>query len=135
MRQRYLPNQIDSDCVCFLGVQTRTPVCIEQASQNRVHDDECELNNATKPETNRTCETTNCNSEWFVGEWETCSLTCGEIGWQYRVIYCHQVFADGKRVTVDDAECTDERPAVKQECNRFACPEWNAGPWSAVCFF
>jgi papilin len=74
-----------------------------------------------------------CEAEWYLGDWEACSQSCGNNGWQYRVIYCHQIFADGRRITVDDGNCTAvaERPAVKQTCNRFACPEWQAGPWSA----
>lgn len=68
---------------------------------------------------------------WFTGEWESCSATCGTDGEQYRVVYCHQVLANGKRFTVDDSKCEKDRPPVKQNCNRFSCPEWNAGPWSA----
>ena len=58
-------------------------------------------------------------------------MSCGEGGWQYRVVYCHKVFKDGSKMTVPDEECGEGRPAPSQECNRFACPEWNAGPWSA----
>lgn len=65
---------------------------------------------------------------WFNSDWEECSQSCGENGWQYRVVYCHKVFADGRRITVSDDNCTElgERPIVKQSCNRFSCPEWHA---------
>ncbi|CAD6186601.1 unnamed protein product [Caenorhabditis auriculariae] len=116
---------------CGKGVQTRNLYCVDGKSQGRVGDDLCEENNATKPEFEKSCETVDCEAEWFTGDWEDCSATCGDRGEQYRVVYCHQVFANGRRVTVDDGNCTSARPAVRQNCNRFACPEWQAGPWSA----
>ncbi|PIC23283.1 hypothetical protein B9Z55_017035 [Caenorhabditis nigoni] len=116
---------------CGKGVQTRNLYCIDGKSKGRVEDGLCEENNATKPEFEKSCETVDCAAEWFTGDWESCSSTCGDQGQQYRVVYCHQVYANGRRVTVDDGNCTVERPAVKQTCNRFACPEWQAGPWSA----
>uniref|UniRef100_A0A7I5EDG0 Papilin n=1 Tax=Haemonchus contortus TaxID=6289 RepID=A0A7I5EDG0_HAECO len=116
---------------CGKGQQTRTPYCIETKTQARVDDQLCDDANSTKPEFEKPCETVDCQAEWFKGEWEPCSQTCGEQGEQYRVVYCHQVFANGRRITVDDGNCTAERPAVRQVCNRFACPEWQAGPWSA----
>ncbi|EJW71293.1 hypothetical protein WUBG_17801, partial [Wuchereria bancrofti] len=56
---------------------------------------------------------------WYEGEWEPCSVTCGESGTQYRVVYCHQVFLDGKRITIDDSNCSMERPSVQRSCNRW----------------
>jgi len=89
------------------GEQTRQVYCIDTKSQARVNDALCEENNATKPEvhsypryirlirfhfqTEKSCETVDCNAEWFTGEWEDCSSTCGDKGEQYRVVYCHQV--------------------------------------------
>ncbi|VDL65534.1 unnamed protein product [Nippostrongylus brasiliensis] len=110
---------------------TRTPYCVDTKSQARVNDQLCDDANSTKPEYEKPCETVDCEAEWFEGEWEPCSQTCGAKGEQYRVVYCHKVFANGRRITVDDGNCTTERPIVRQECNRFACPEWQAGPWSA----
>lgn len=75
----------------FPGVQTRTPFCIDTKSQSRVNDELCEENNATKPEYEKSCETVDCEAEWFTGDWEDCSQTCGNQGEQYRVVYCHEV--------------------------------------------
>ncbi|VDL77182.1 unnamed protein product [Nippostrongylus brasiliensis] len=116
---------------CGKGLITRTPYCVDTKSQARVNDQLCDDANSTKPEYEKPCETVDCEAEWFEGEWEPCSQTCGAKGEQYRVVYCHKVFANGRRITVDDGNCTTERPIVRQECNRFACPEWQAGPWSA----
>ncbi|GMR58285.1 hypothetical protein PMAYCL1PPCAC_28480, partial [Pristionchus mayeri] len=122
-----------SECsvTCGKGVQTRTPFCLDVKANQRVGDEICDENNSTKPESEKECLTVDCNAEWFTGDWESCSASCGSAGEQYRVVYCHQVFRDGKRITVDDGNCTAERPPVRQTCNRFSCPEWQAGPWSA----
>uniref|UniRef100_A0A915DXP0 Uncharacterized protein n=1 Tax=Ditylenchus dipsaci TaxID=166011 RepID=A0A915DXP0_9BILA len=128
----YKPGQWSGCSVsCGAGVQTRTPFCIDKLTDQRVSDEVCDENNATKPEFEKPCQTVDCEAEWFLGDWEECSQTCGDNGWQYRVIYCHKVFADGRRITVSDGNCTEDRPAVKQTCNRFSCPEWQSGPWSA----
>uniref|UniRef100_A0A915Q5B9 Papilin n=1 Tax=Setaria digitata TaxID=48799 RepID=A0A915Q5B9_9BILA len=128
----YQPNQWSSCSVtCGKGVQSRTPYCIESASGRRVPDEVCDEHNVTKPIVEKVCETVDCEAEWYQGEWEPCSASCGESGTQYRVVYCHQVFLDGKRITIDDANCSKERPSVQRSCNRFSCPEWQAGPWSA----
>ncbi|GMT09209.1 hypothetical protein PFISCL1PPCAC_506 [Pristionchus fissidentatus] len=116
---------------CGKGVQTRSPFCIDVKANQRVGDEICDENNSTKPETEKECLTVDCEAEWFTGDWEACSASCGSSGEQYRVVYCHQVFRDGKRITVDDGNCTAERPPLRQTCNRFSCPEWQAGPWSA----
>ncbi|EPB74918.1 Kunitz/Bovine pancreatic trypsin inhibitor domain protein [Ancylostoma ceylanicum] len=151
----YKPGEWSSCSVtCGKGVQTRTPYCIDTKTQRRVNDALCDNANYTKPEFEKACETVDCEAEWFEGDWEPCSQTCGDQGEQYRVVYCHQVYANGRRVTVEDGNCTSERPSVRQVCNRcgggsqervavclnydkkpvpewFSCPEWQAGPWSA----
>uniref|UniRef100_A0A914S533 BPTI/Kunitz inhibitor domain-containing protein n=1 Tax=Parascaris equorum TaxID=6256 RepID=A0A914S533_PAREQ len=106
----YKPGEWSS---CSVTLQTRTPFCVETATGSRVADEVCDEANSTKPETEKDCETIDCEPEL------------------YRVVYCHSVFANGKRITVDDSNCTLERPPVRQSCNRFSCPEWQAGPWSA----
>uniref|UniRef100_A0A914I3N7 Papilin n=1 Tax=Globodera rostochiensis TaxID=31243 RepID=A0A914I3N7_GLORO len=120
---------------CGRGVRTRALYCIDTATQARVDDASCEEHNATKPEFEKKCVTVDCEPEWFVGKWEPCSTTCGDRGVQFRVLYCHRVFADGRRITVSDANCTEERqlprPDMSQQCARWSCPEWQAGPWSA----
>uniref|UniRef100_A0A7E4W9T4 Papilin n=1 Tax=Panagrellus redivivus TaxID=6233 RepID=A0A7E4W9T4_PANRE len=128
----YKPGEWSSCSVtCGKGVQTRTPFCIDTATQGRVEDALCDEANSTKPEVEKPCETVDCEAEWFEGDWEECSQTCGDLGTQYRVVYCHKVYKDGRRMTVDDDNCTATRPEVQQSCNRFSCPEWSAGPWSA----
>uniref|UniRef100_A0A1I7RSD0 Papilin n=1 Tax=Bursaphelenchus xylophilus TaxID=6326 RepID=A0A1I7RSD0_BURXY len=117
---------------CGKGIKTRSAFCTDAKTGQKVGDEVCEENNATRPDIEKPCVTVDCDAEWFIGDWEECSDTCGDHGLQYRVVYCHKVFASGKRMTVDDENCTSvARPAVRQTCNRFSCPEWHAGPWSA----
>ncbi|CAK5065084.1 unnamed protein product [Meloidogyne enterolobii] len=119
---------------CGKGLITRTLYCTDVATHTRVDDSICEEQNATKPEFEKPCKTVDCEPQYFVGEWEPCSSTCGDKGLQFRVLYCHRVFADGRRTTVSDGNCTErgiERPEARRQCNRFPCPEWQAGPWSS----
>uniref|UniRef100_A0A8C2WZ55 ADAM metallopeptidase with thrombospondin type 1 motif 2 n=1 Tax=Cyclopterus lumpus TaxID=8103 RepID=A0A8C2WZ55_CYCLU len=79
----------------------------------------------------RTCNTNTCNSpSWVTAEWEDCSATCGQTGWQRRWVTCQQLSNRGQR-SVHSKLCGDNRPEVKQTCNRLPCPaSWRAGPWT-----
>ncbi|KRY54793.1 Papilin, partial [Trichinella britovi] len=114
---------------CGQGIQERTVQCTDRSTKEIVDEEFCL--NSTLPELNRTCSTVDCDPEWFVGEWEPCSETCGDTGMQYRIVFCHQAMADGVKVSVRDGLCTKERPIFRQPCNRFSCPEWHVGPWSS----
>lgn len=74
---------------------------------------------------------------WHLGDWETCSHSCGKDGWQYRVVFCKQVcwsltvptpetqvLADGKEINVNDSLCLShtDRPVYRQVCNRCVLP-------------
>lgn len=47
----------------FIGIQSRTPYCVETASGQRVSDDICEEHNVTKPISEKICETIDCDAE------------------------------------------------------------------------
>ena len=97
---------------CGRGVRRRDTFCVDQTAagggQQRVPDAECDAANATRPEAERLCDTVDCAPDWFTGEWERCSATCGPSGLQFRVVYCQRVHADGRRMTVADGNCTGE---------------------------
>ncbi|CDW53015.1 protein mig c; protein mig b; protein mig a [Trichuris trichiura] len=120
-----------SDCsvTCGEGVQTRTAQCKDRMTKEEVDEELCA--NSTMPQLNRTCNTVDCEPEWFIGEWEPCSETCGQSAMQYRIVYCQRALGDGAKMSVPDSLCSGERPNFRQSCNRFACPEWHAGPWSS----
>lgn len=67
-----------------------------------------------------------------MGEWESCSTTCGE-GVRIRTAVCkQQVSADVVAVAV----CADPRPVILEKCNaNITCPQakWRVGEWSKVC--
>ncbi|XP_077963245.1 A disintegrin and metalloproteinase with thrombospondin motifs 2 isoform X2 [Gasterosteus aculeatus] len=79
----------------------------------------------------RSCSTDTCNSpRWLTGEWQDCSATCGQTGWQRRWVSCQQTSSRGQH-SVPSKLCGEERPEGKQTCNRFPCPaSWRAGPWT-----
>jgi Thrombospondin type 1 domain len=73
------------------------------------------------------------NSSWKVGDWETCSASCGG-GSQYRPVVCVQAVGDLANV-VNNALCKSTilpKPDMVRACNQFKCPEWAISDWSAV---
>lgn len=71
---------------------------------------------------------------WVTGEWEDCSASCGQTGWQRRWVSCQQAHSTGQQQrSVPSGLCGDDRPVGKQACNRLSCPSsWRAGPWTPV---
>jgi len=71
---------------------------------------------------------------WVTGDWEACSASCGQTGWQRRWVSCQQESSSGQQQrAVPSKFCSDDRPESKQTCNRFPCPAaWRAGPWTPV---
>ncbi|XP_030602077.1 A disintegrin and metalloproteinase with thrombospondin motifs 2-like isoform X2 [Archocentrus centrarchus] len=90
--------------------------------------------NINKPRAiSRSCNSEACSPpRWVTGEWEDCSASCGQTGWQRRWVSCQQESTGGQqRRSVHSRLCNDDRPETKQPCNRFACPSaWRAGPWT-----
>lgn len=76
-----------------------------------------------------------CLYSWATGEWETCSASCGQTGWQRRWVSCQQTSSSGQQQerSVPSKLCGENRPVGKQTCNRFPCPaSWRRGPWTRV---
>lgn len=68
-------------------------------------------------------------SVWRVGEWGTCSQSCGG-GTQSRAVTC----VNKNNQAVPEERCKEAKPASTQACNTQACtgnPTWNVGPWGA----
>uniref|UniRef100_A0A3Q3X460 Uncharacterized protein n=1 Tax=Mola mola TaxID=94237 RepID=A0A3Q3X460_MOLML len=90
--------------------------------------------NINKPRAiSRNCNIDACNStRWVTGEWEDCSASCGQTGWQRRWVSCQQTSSTGQHQrAVHSKLCGEDRPDGKQPCNRFPCPaSWRAGPWT-----
>lgn len=70
---------------------------------------------------------------WAADEWEYCTKTCGNSGYQIRTVRCIQPLHDGANRSVHFKYCSGDRPESRRPCNRVPCPaQWKAGPWSEV---
>uniref|UniRef100_A0A7N8X386 A disintegrin and metalloproteinase with thrombospondin motifs 2-like n=1 Tax=Mastacembelus armatus TaxID=205130 RepID=A0A7N8X386_9TELE len=117
---------------CGGGKQYTRFGCRRKADGKMVHRMFC--SNISKPRAiSRTCNTDTCSSpRWVTGDWEDCSTSCGQTGWQRRWVSCQQESSRGQQQrTVHSKLCGDGRPDGKRTCNRFPCPAvWRAGPWT-----
>ena len=70
-------------------------------------------------------------SAWDTGEWLACSKPCSG-GMRSRDVACRQ---QSDQAQVDDAQCSDPKPAVSEACNTEPCM-WQSSDWgkcSASC--
>lgn len=70
-------------------------------------------------------------NSWFVGNWSTCSQTCGG-GTQSRPVRCTQR-AHYREESISASLCPQPAPPIHQTCNSQSCPPaWSTGPWAEV---
>ncbi|XP_051793849.1 A disintegrin and metalloproteinase with thrombospondin motifs 2-like [Acanthochromis polyacanthus] len=116
---------------CGGGKQYTRFGCRRKADGKMVQRTFC--SNISKPRAiSRSCNTEECRSpRWLTGDWQPCSASCGQTGWQRRWVSCQQVSSGGQQRSVNSNLCGDDRPDAKQPCNRFPCPAaWRVGPWT-----
>uniref|UniRef100_A0A8D3DWS7 ADAM metallopeptidase with thrombospondin type 1 motif, 2 n=1 Tax=Scophthalmus maximus TaxID=52904 RepID=A0A8D3DWS7_SCOMX len=117
---------------CGGGKQYTRFGCRRKADGKMVHRMLCF--NINKPRAiSRSCNTDTCSSpRWVTGNWEDCSASCGQSGWQRRWVSCQQESSRGQQQrSVHSKLCLEDRPDGKQTCNRVPCPAvWRAGPWT-----
>ncbi|TNM84399.1 hypothetical protein fugu_008577 [Takifugu bimaculatus] len=117
---------------CGGGKQYTRFGCRRKSDGKMVHRMFCA--NINKPRAiSRNCNTNTCISpRWVTGEWEDCSASCGQTGWQRRWVSCQQAHSTGQQQrSVPSSLCKDNRPVGKRACNRLSCPpSWRAGPWT-----
>ncbi|KAI3374072.1 hypothetical protein L3Q82_022644, partial [Scortum barcoo] len=116
---------------CGGGKQYTRFGCRRKADGKMVHRMFC--SNINKPRAiSRNCNANTCSSpRWVVGEWEDCSASCGQTGWQRRSVSCQQTSSGGQQRSVNSKLCGEDRPEGKQPCNRSPCPAaWRTGPWT-----
>uniref|UniRef100_A0A8D3DF08 ADAM metallopeptidase with thrombospondin type 1 motif 2 n=1 Tax=Scophthalmus maximus TaxID=52904 RepID=A0A8D3DF08_SCOMX len=96
------------------GMQIRSVSCVQPSDDNTtrtIHNKHC---NDDRPESRRPCNRQPCPTQWRVGPWSQCSLTCGN-GTQQRQALCH---------TRDNTIglCLDSKPDTIRVCRLDPCP-------------
>ncbi|XP_070692630.1 A disintegrin and metalloproteinase with thrombospondin motifs 2-like [Pempheris klunzingeri] len=97
------------------GMQIRAVSCVQPSDDNTtrsIHNKHC---NDDRPETRRPCNRHPCPTQWRVGPWSQCSVTCGN-GTQQRQALCH---------TRDNTIglCLDSKPDTIRVCRLDPCPK------------
>ncbi|XP_035386308.1 A disintegrin and metalloproteinase with thrombospondin motifs 16 isoform X2 [Electrophorus electricus] len=97
----------------------------------RVQVNTSSCNARTRPSTGvQPCNTQPCPPSWIIGDWSTCSRTCGS-GEQRRQVQCAQRTGPTQSDVLEDSRCVRPPPARTQACNTHTCPAaWVTGPWS-----
>ncbi|XP_059207613.1 A disintegrin and metalloproteinase with thrombospondin motifs 2-like [Centropristis striata] len=117
---------------CGRGKQYTRFGCRRKADGKMVQRMFC--SNINKPRAiSRTCNSETCSPpSWLTGEWEDCSASCGQTGWQRRWVGCQQTTSEGQQQrSVNSKLCNEDRPEGKRPCNRVPCPAaWRTGPWT-----
>ncbi|XP_054647448.1 A disintegrin and metalloproteinase with thrombospondin motifs 2-like isoform X2 [Dunckerocampus dactyliophorus] len=95
------------------GMQVRLVSCVQPSDDNTtrsIHNKYC---NDDRPETRRPCNRDPCPTQWRVGPWSQCSVTCGN-GTQQRQAVCH---------TRDNTIglCLDSKPDTIRMCRLDPC--------------
>uniref|UniRef100_H3B1V3 ADAM metallopeptidase with thrombospondin type 1 motif 7 n=1 Tax=Latimeria chalumnae TaxID=7897 RepID=H3B1V3_LATCH len=97
------------------GFMKRTVLCIQSVGldeQRALNNSDCQ--HVHKPESISPCNGNSlCPTEWSVGDWSECSVTCGE-GIQRRLVYC----GNNSTKTCD----TTQKPISKALCYLQKCP-------------
>ncbi|XP_040486121.1 A disintegrin and metalloproteinase with thrombospondin motifs 16 [Ursus maritimus] len=87
-------------------------------------------NPSTRPATGVvSCRVSACPPSWSVGNWSTCSRTCGG-GTQSRPVQCtRRAHYVSERVAA--SLCPQPVPSSRQACHSQSCPPaWSTGPWA-----
>ncbi|KAM4780185.1 A disintegrin and metalloproteinase with thrombospondin motifs 3 isoform 1-T1 [Cyanocitta cristata] len=116
---------------CGGGFQYTKYGCRRKSDNKMVHRSFCEGSKKPKP-IRRMCNLQECTEPlWAADEWEHCTKTCGNSGYQLRTVRCIQPLPDGTNRSVHAKFCSGDRPESRRSCNRVPCPApWKAGSWS-----
>ncbi|NXY72986.1 ATS3 metalloproteinase, partial [Glareola pratincola] len=116
---------------CGGGSQYTKYGCRRKSDNKMVHRSFCEASKKPKP-IRRMCNLQECTQPlWAADEWEHCTKTCGNSGYQLRTVRCLQPLPDGGNRSLHAKYCGGHRPESRRPCNRVPCPApWKPGPWS-----
>uniref|UniRef100_H3ASK2 ADAM metallopeptidase with thrombospondin type 1 motif 3 n=1 Tax=Latimeria chalumnae TaxID=7897 RepID=H3ASK2_LATCH len=118
---------------CGGGFQYTKYGCRRKSDNKMVQRSYCNASKKPKP-IRRMCNLQECTqpvSSWVTDEWEHCTKTCGNSGYQIRTVRCVQPLHDGTNRSVHSKYCSGDRPESRRPCGRTLCPShWKIGPWS-----
>ncbi|XP_063311313.1 ADAMTS-like protein 1 isoform X2 [Pelobates fuscus] len=115
---------------CGGGVQEAVVVCLNKQTRATVGESLCAASRRPPPLL-KTCNMEACPSRWEIGNWSSCSLTCG-VGLQTRDVFCSHLLSreTNETVVLGDNFCKQHKPTMVQACNRFDCPPvWYPSEW------
>uniref|UniRef100_A0AAY5EWT5 Peptidase M12B domain-containing protein n=1 Tax=Electrophorus electricus TaxID=8005 RepID=A0AAY5EWT5_ELEEL len=116
---------------CGTGVKRQVVHCIERMS-GIVAEHYCDV--ATRPDDRRvSCSMGPCPAMWWAGEWQKCSVSCGDSGLTRRTVVCVQSVGLDEQQALQPSACQHLRqPETFARCNtHVACPsDWSTGNWS-----
>ena len=127
---------------CGNGVRTPEFICKNTKKKRQVPDKYCIRTQRRPSIKNQSCGSPCPKTTWFIGSWGHCSRTCGNGGYQTRMVRCHEsrpvstVDKSVTQVVVHESKCQQStgmnKPVERRECNRVACPnKWRVGSWSS----
>jgi len=122
-------NKGECSASCAGGIRKKEIACIASNDGRKVSELLCKNNE--RPADSEECNTQPCPTHWFVGEWSTCSTSCGT-GERVRRVHCIRETKGGQIEMMADAQCKDKKPVRYEKCIiRNVCPQWKSGDWSA----
>ncbi|OQV15508.1 ADAMTS-like protein 1 [Hypsibius exemplaris] len=112
---------------CGGGFKTRTVQCVQEFGSDpgdllTMPTDSCPY---PPPRTQLVCNPTDCPASWDLGQWSSCSKTCGK-GLMERQVICRQRMASGDvRDIIEgpDAVCPKPKPSTIKSCHVQSCSE------------
>ncbi|XP_044516221.1 A disintegrin and metalloproteinase with thrombospondin motifs 7 [Gracilinanus agilis] len=116
---------------CGTGVQRQTVHCVEKLA-GLVEERHCDA--LMRPDDRlKNCSQEPCPARWWVGEWQSCSRTCGPGGLALRTVLCIQSVGLDEQKALRPEDCHPmPKPEVTKSCNEDnPCPaSWEVGNWS-----
>ncbi|XP_030114536.4 ADAMTS-like protein 1 isoform X2 [Taeniopygia guttata] len=115
---------------CGGGVQEAVVTCLNKQTREIAEETLC-VSSRRPPQLLKSCSLDPCPPRWEIGNWSTCSLTCG-VGLQTRDVFCSHLLSreTNETVILADELCSKPKPSLVQACNRFDCPpSWYPTEW------